>query len=669
MNTTTVVSADPRTKISTDSSWELNATPLDRTPGQFSADADEHLAHAQAYREKIVSAGSNRSIDDTLVPYNRMVMHLDAAAAEANLFSRVHPDAAMRDAAEQAEQKIASYVTALNLDRDLFRAFSDLDVTTAKPDTQWVVEKRIRDFRRSGVDKPDDVRAQITALNDELVRIGQDFSRNIREDEREIAVDSATELEGLPADWIAKHPPGTDGKIRVTTRTPDYAPIVTYAKSADLRKRLYIAHKDRGFPKNLEVLDLLLSKRHQLARLLGYSTWADYATEDKMIAAAGNAAAFIDRVAEISKAPARREVETLLARKRKDQPGAEKVHDWERAYYEQIVRAEQFAFDAQAARPYFNFPDVLKGLLGLTSRLFGVSYRPVQGLKVWHSDVTAFDIYDGTEVIGRFYLDLFPRENKYGHAAQFDYRTGVTPHRLPQACLVCNFPNPKDSPDGLALMEHNDVVTFFHEFGHLLHHLFAGRQRWIGNSGISTEWDFVEVPSQLLEEWCFDLDSLRGFARHHRTSEPIPAQLVANLRRSREFGKGMQARHQMFYAAVALNYYNRDPKGFDTTRMLIELQRRYSPFDYVEGTHFQCSFGHLDGYSAIYYTYMWSLVIVHDFLAEFRRQGMNDSATARRYRRSILEPGGSRKAIELIQEFLGRPYSFDAFEAWLNRQS
>jgi thimet oligopeptidase len=274
-------------------------------------------------------------------------------------------------------------------------------------------------------------------------------------------------------------------------------------------------------------------------------------------------------------------------------------------------------------------------------------------------------MYEGSTRLARFYLDLFPRENKYGHAAQFDYRAGIAGERLPQAVLVCNFPNPKDSADGVALMEHSDITTLFHEFGHLLHYLFAGRQRWIGNSGISTEWDFVEVPSQILEEWCYDVGALRTFARHYQTGELIPADLVEKLRRARDFGKGLQAAHQMFYAAVALNYYNRDPARLDTTALLIELQQKYSPFDYVEGTHFQCNFGHLDGYSALYYTYMWSLVIAKDLLSRFEREGMLNPATAREYRAAILEPGGSRKAEDLVRDFLGRPYSFDAFEKWL----
>ncbi len=647
--------------------WALEATPLDRSVAQFRNDTAEHLAWAKAYRSRIVEAAGPRTIENTLVPYNQLLMHLDAASSESGLFARVHPDEQIRAAAEESEQAVAKYATELNLDRQLYEAFRDLDVSRADAGTRFVVEKRLRDFRRAGVDKSEQVRNRVAALNEEIVKLGQEFARNTRNDEREIVLDSPSDLEGLPRDWIDKHRPGADGKIRVSTRTPDYIPFATYAHNADARRKLYVEFRDRGYPKNIEVLQDLLRKRYELAQTLGYANWAEYITEDKMIASADNADSFIERISEVSRPAVERDYNMLLDRKRKDAPNATEVEDWEKSYYEELVKTEQYSFDSQSLRPYFNFSEVQRGLFELTGKLFGVSYRQVEGLKLWHPDVSAWDIYDGSTCIGRFYLDLFPRENKYGHAAQFDYRTGVGGVRLPQAVLVCNFPNPRESADGIALMEHGEVVTFFHEFGHLLHALFAGRQPWIGNSGISTEWDFVEAPSQILEEWCYNLDALRVFASHYQTSEPIPAELVSKLRKARDFGKGLYAAHQMFYASVSLNYYNCDPDGLDTTELLIELQEKYSPFDYVDGTHFQCSFGHLDGYSAIYYTYMWSLVIAKDLLSKFEQDGMLNAKTARRYRETILDPGGSKKAAELVKDFLGRPYSFEAFEIWLNR--
>jgi len=215
-------------------------------------------------------------------------------------------------------------------------------------------------------------------------------------------------------------------------------------------------------------------------------------------------------------------------------------------------------------------------------------------------------------------------------------------------------------------MEHDDVETFLHEFGHLLHTIFAGQQRWMGVAGISTEWDFVEAPSQMLEEWARDVSVLQRFARHYETNEPIPADLVERLKRAEEFGKGAAVRQQMYYAMLSLSLYDRDPEGLDTTKLSRELQDQYSMYKYVPGTAFQCSFGHLDGYSAIYYTYMWSLVIAKDLFSMFPKDKLLDPAVPARYRDKVLAAGGSAPAADLVADFLGRPYNFKAYEEWLN---
>ncbi len=324
------------------------------------------------------------------------------------------------------------------------------------------------------------------------------------------------------------------------------------------------------------------------------------------------------------------------------------------------MRAEQLDFDSQSVRPYFELARVQQGLFDTTARMFGVEYRRALDAPVWHPDVTAWEVVEQGRVIGRFFLDLFPREGKYKHAAQFTLTSGQSGRALPEGALVCNFPR---AP---ALLEHSEVVTWFHEFGHLLHHIFGGQTRWAGLSGVRTEWDFVEAPSQMLEEWCWDASVLQRFARHHQTGEPIPAALVQRMRAADEFGKGLRVRQQMFYAATSLRFHDRDPAGLDSTALANELQERYTPFRAVPDTYFQESFGHLEGYSAIYYTYMWSLVIAKDLFGVFRREGLLNAGPATRYRKAILEPGGSRPAAELVKAFLGREPSFDAFAGWLN---
>ena len=254
----------------------------------------------------------------------------------------------------------------------------------------------------------------------------------------------------------------------------------------------------------------------------------------------------------------------MLARERKDIPLAKQVAPWDYGYYSDRVKIEQYRFDAKAARPYFEFDRVLQGVLDVSGRLLDLSYRPVEGTKVWHPEVQVYDVIAGQsfgdragQSLGRIYLDLHPRENKYKHAAQYGMISGQAGRRLPESALLCNLPRSG------GLMEYDDVRTLFHEFGHLLHHIVGGHTRWAANSGVRNEQDFVEAPSQMLEEWMRDAGVLQTFAREVKTGKPIPAAMVKQLRTADDFGKGVDVRQQMFYAATSLHLYDRDPRALD----------------------------------------------------------------------------------------------------------
>jgi thimet oligopeptidase len=265
--------------------------------------------------------------------------------------------------------------------------------------------------------------------------------------------------------------------------------------------------------------------------------------------------------------------------------------------------------------------------------------------------------------LGRIYLDMHPREGKYKHAAQFTKRGGVKDVQLPEGVLVCNLPDPKD---GQALMEHDDVETMFHEFGHLMHHILGGNQRWIEQAGVATEWDFVEAPSQMFEEWAWNHDTLSTFARHADTGEVIPKELVERMRKAKDFGLGVQTRQQMFYASISLNFHMADPAKLNMDAEVKRLKAKYTPFAFVEGTKFQSNFGHLEGYTALYYTYMWSLVIAKDLLTPFMKEGLMNTKWTYKYRDRILGAGGTKDAADLVKDFLGRPFNYKAFEKYLS---
>jgi len=388
--------------------------------------------------------------------------------------------------------------------------------------------------------------------------------------------------------------------------------------------------------------------------------------ENKMIRTPEAAHQFVDQITNVSARRSAADYQVLLQRLKKERPSAKAVPAWDVSYVKERVRAETLDFDAQSVRPYFEFGRVKAGLLAITGKLFGVEYKRVDGVKLWHPDVEAYDVVDAasSERLGRIYLDLHPRAGKYSHAAQFSFVTGKKGARLPEGVLICNFT--KADGGTPALMEHGDVRTFFHEFGHLVHHVFAGHTRWTSTAALR-EGDFVEAPSQLLEEWVDDAATLQLFALHYQTNEPIPAALVARMRTAEEFGRGLDVRRQMVFAATSLAYYDKDPTGLDTTKTFAAIESKYTPFAHVDGTFEHAAFGHLVGYSSNYYTYMWSLVIAKDLFTPFKEAGMLDTPTAARYRHAILEAGGSKPAAAAVQDFLGRPFKFDAYQKWLDQ--
>lgn len=638
----------------------------DLEAGAFLAFARERLAEARAAHQAFLALPNSAAGRQVLGAYDAIRRPLDQVRGRAHLASQVHPSEPVRMAGIEIVQEIAAFDTDLSLDRPTFERLAAVDpAALGAEEERRLLEHTLRDYRRSGVDRDERVRTRIKELSEELVRTGQTFDMNIARDTRSVVFeDGSAALEGLPEDYVAAHAADEQGRVTLTTDPSDFVPFMSYARRGDLRRRLYLEYTNRASPANLEVLQRLLALRHELATLLGYACWADYVTEDKMIQSGAAAREFVARVAGLARPRMEAEVAELLEEKRREEPGAEVLHDWERGYWTERFKARALGFDSQSVRPYFAYRNVRDGVLATSAALFGVEFRRDLERKLWHKSVECYEVVDGERVVARLYLDMHPRPNKYKHAAMFDLRSGLEGEALPEAALVCNFPEPKG--DDPALLLHQDVTTFFHEFGHLLHHLFAGRQRYLSFSGIATEWDFVEAPSQMYEEWAWDAGVLSRFARHHRTGAAIPPELVASLRAAEEYGKGTHVSVQMFYAALSLALHDRDPAGLDPMALLVELKRERLPFPHEPGSHFVAAFGHLHGYSAIYYTYMWSLVIAKDLFSRFDGDLMN-SATANEYRREILAPGGSRDAAELVRAFLGRDYGTDAWEAWLNR--
>lgn len=586
--------------------------------------------------------------------WNAVDRQMANIASIASTFAELHPVPAAREQAEHTLQQVDRLRTELDLDHALFTVFAQAEVAGLDESAARLHAKALQDFRRAGVDQDGYRRDRLAEIAERMVVLGQEFSKNIREDARTIRV-RPDQLAGMPQDWIDARPAGQDGLVEVSTDYPDFVPFSTFCRDAAARRELRIEFLNQAWPANDAILQELFALRREYAHLVGYANWADYTAEVRMIGSGPAIGEFIETVTTAAAESARRDRDVVLARLQQDRPQDITIDAADVSYYTELVRSEQFDVDAQQVRTFFDFGRVCAGLLAVTGRLFDLEYRPAPRATVWHEDVLVYDVHllDG-ERIGRVYLDLHPREGKFKHAAQFDLVPGIDGQQLAEGVLACNLPR--------GLMEHDDVVTLFHEFGHLLHHVLAGRGRWVRFSGVATEWDFVEAPSQLLEEWAWDAGVLSTFARD-AGGRPIPADLVHRMRKADDFGKGFDARTQMFYAAVSYSLHTEQVA--DLTEATAQLQERYSMFPYIPGTHMAASFGHLEGYSSEYYTYMWSLVIAKDMFSAFDPGDLFAPQVARRYREAVLEPGGSKDAADLVAAFLGRPYSFEAFSTWL----
>ncbi|HEY1531855.1 MAG TPA: M3 family metallopeptidase [Galbitalea sp.] len=615
--------------------------------------ADTNLARSERAVATLTD-GEKRSATDVLDLWNESELGLRNAAGFLGLLAEVHPDETVRDLAEEGTQRAVKASTERGLNQALYEVLAAVTGSALDPLDTRLLDKVLLEFRRSGIGLDEPARNRLREISERSTILDQDFSRAIRDDVRSIHV-PASALEGLPADYLAAHPVGDDGLATITTDYPDAVPFRMFSRDADARRALLIESNNRAWPGNDGLLGELLDLRAEEATLLGYNSWPDFDAEIKMVRSADAIDDFIQKLSAAADTAGRRDRQRLIERRAQDVAGAMTIDAADASYYSELVRRESFDVDSQDLREYFDFTKVKQGLLDVTGRLLGLEYTAVPDAATWHEDVSVYDVAVNGRRIGRIHLDLHPREGKYKHAAMFDITQGIAGEQLAEGALVCNFPT--------GLMEHSHVTTLFHEFGHLVHHIVSNDQKYANFAGISTEWDFVEAPSQMLEEWAWDPGVLQTFATNAE-GRPIPTDLVERMRAADEFGNGLFVRTQTFYSAVSF-YLHRD-RPADRTSEIERLQDTYDLYAYVPGTHFQASFGHLTGYSSAYYTYMWSLVIAKDLFSAFNRDDLFDPSVAGRYRDLVLAPGGSKDAAELVRDFLGRDYSFDAFAGWLN---
>jgi thimet oligopeptidase len=637
------------------------------TPAALTAWVNDRLAAAQKDLDTMLAVKAPRTVENTVRPFDDAQNELAIAGDQSFLLYSLADGVDMRNKAQAELGRISSAATDLSLNQGVYRALAAVPspTGTSKDDlaTKHYIERSLLEYRLSGVDKDDATRAKIHALQDKITEISLNFGKNVADDVKKVSA-TKQELDGLPADYIARHKPNADGTYTLTTDQPDMAPVVDFSTSPELRKRMYIAYHSRAYPANEPVLKELLETREDLAHTLGYPTYADLATADQMIGSASNLKTFLDQVDAATKETAQREYNELLAFAQKRQPGLTEISDSDSRYWAEQYRKATYDFDAQSVRPYFPYAQVEAGILATASKLFHVSFQRVPDAVVWDKSVTTYDVIDGGKRIGRIYLDMHPRTGKDKWFSSGPVVPGMRGRQMPEGMLICNFSG--GVPGDPGLMEYDEVVTFFHEFGHLMHHILGSQNEWSQQGGFNVEGDFVEAPSQMLEEMFRSYAVLAPFAKDYKTGATIPESLVAKMNAAGAYGRGNWVQSQLFYSAYSLQLHNRPAAQLNFDGIWREDHDRFLHTAFVPGAHDFAAFTHLTGYASNYYTYVLDKVIAVDFFAQFDPHDLLNGPTAMRYRRTVLEPGATKPAAQLVKDFLGRPQSIDALKTWVN---
>mgnify|MGYP001431713227 CR=1 FL=1 len=610
----------------------------------------------------------DRNFANTMLPLDDLYNELHKMWNPISLLGAVHPDKEMRDEADSVSLLLQNYFIDLASDSLLFLAVKKIvqseEAKTLSVSQKRFLESEFRDFIHAGYGLPDAKRKRLKEIRNELFELYLQFDNNIAAHSDTLFIPSEY-TGGLPDDYIQERL--TSGNmVAVDLTYPSFYPFMEYADSDSLRKVLRIKFLNRGMPGNDLLLKNIIQLRYELAEILGYNSYAEYALIESMAGTPERVWEFEENL--ISLAGDKAAFDTDIFKSIKSKITGKKqliINDWEKYYYETRQLELHHNLDPEEIKVFFQSENVIQGFFHISSILFDVEFKNIVNPSVWHPDVTMYELWDNKtdRLLGRFYLDLFPRENKYQHTAEFSIVSGKKvedAYQIPVAALVCNFPKPtKHTP---SLLLHDDVETFFHEFGHLIHELFTTVEL-SSQSGTSVAMDFVEAPSQIFENWVWHQESLNLFAKHYLTGETIPDTLLTKMIAAKNVQSGNDLLQQIFYGLIDLTLY--DKYVFDAGKspmdIAIHLQNEITHYPYIEGTNILASFDHLLGYGASYYGYLWSEVYAADMFSVFEEKGILDPQTGNRFRKTILERGGMVDPMVMVRDYLGREPNNAAF--------
>ena len=638
---------------------------------------DRVLADNRVALERLLAAQDTYTWDNLIQPLEELEDRLNKAWSPVNHLHSVRDSEDLRAAYNACLPKLSAHYTELGQHEGLYRAYrqiadgseySQLDSVQRK-----VIDNALRDFRLSGIALPPAQRDRYKIIMQELAQLSAKFSENVLDATQGWTqhLSDEAQLAGLPesAKALARQTArqrDLDGWL-LTLELPSYLPVLNYADDRELRRTLYDAYCTRASDQgpnagqwdNGAVMERILALRHEVAQLLGFHDYSDYSLATKMADSPDQVLAFLDDLACRAQPQAQRELDELRHFAR-DRFGMDDLQAWDIGYYSEKLRQHRHRLSQEELRPYFPINRVLPGLFAVAERLFGIVIHPLDSIEVWHPDVRAYEIVDGTGTQrGRFYLDLYARPHKRGGA----WMDGCLPRRilggvtrLPVAYLVCNFAPPVD--DEPALLTHNEVQTLFHEFGHGLHHLLTMID-YLPVTGIhGVEWDAVELPSQFLENWCWSREALNLLAGHYQTGVPLPEELYQRMLAAKHFQAGILMARQLEFALFDFRlHHDYDPaRGGRVWEVLDAVRQQVAVILPPAYNRFANAFTHIfsGGYAAGYYSYKWAEVLSADAFSAFEESGIFDAATGARFRENILEVGGSRPALASFVAFRGR---------------
>ncbi len=640
---------------------------------QIKAGTKQAIEETKKELEAIIAIPeSERTYANTVAAFDNLIgfSNLAILGALSQTVDLINPDEKMRAAGREALVEISNYLIEVTSDKRVYAAFKAYTQGNAKNETltaeqKYFLDETMKDFERSGLNLPDEELDEVKRIKKELAQFEIDFSKNIADDQRKIMVNKEG-LEGLSEGFIKSLTADAEGNYTLGTDTPTYVQVMENCKNATTRKNLWNVYQNRAYPINKEVLEKIIAKRYELAKLLGYDSYATLELDGQMVGNPARAQQFLDGIAVKAKAKAAAEFKEFT----KNLPESimltsdGKLYPWDTAFLKNYYKKTALNLDENKVAEYFPMQHTVDSLLKIYQEFFNLEFKQLPAKGLWDPEVKLIEVIDKAtqKTLGYLFLDLFPRPGKYTHACE---QTIVPSIYLPDGkanlaviLVVANFP--RATAEKPSLLKYRDVTTFFHEFGHAIHALF-GRTAIVSQSGVAVKRDFVEMPSQMLEEWMRDPGILKMVSHHYQTGQPMPDDLIAAILKLRTYDSGFSVCRQLYLANFSLHCFDNGPQvNIEELRKKLFNTFMYG-IQYNSDDHQYAAFGHLTGYGARYYGYLWSEVFAHDLFDEISKEGLLNPAIGRRYRDQVIGKGASKDPNDLLKDFLGREPNQKAF--------